>query len=507
MWMKNFLTYDKMDGIPCVSYIISVAGQVNGGSLVGDLGEGLSRYQKQGFCSFHTPGHKGRQEFFNGIDFLGFDLTELPGLDMLHSPSGIIAEAQRQAAGIFGAEETFFLINGGTVGNQAMFLALEDTADKRVVVERSSHRSVMSALVLSGLKPDYVMPTIHPDFNLPLGLNLEKQQIPWQTVSACHVTYPSYYGTAFELNQLLDERMRLGFNTPILVDQAHGSHYLGPLFPPSALKLGADLVLHSCHKTLSALTQSAMLHVQGHRVSRSHLRQSLELLQSSSPSYLLLASLERAGEFALDFERWRCLKEEVEVLHRKVENCLRILSEKDVGSYGIDKVDWSKILINTLGLGVSAPRCVEYLREGYGIEPELWDEENILFMLGIGNMPEDIRWLTKGLESLVSFAHSVHSAESRERMGNDKFIIPPLPHLVLSPRDAFFAHKRQIPLKESLGHIVGETISLYPPGIPVIVMGEQMTHEVLSTLLAAREGRWQGWDGFASQTIWIVEEG
>lgn len=473
---------------------------------MGNLGEGLSRYQEQGFCSFHTPGHKGRQEFFNGLDFLGFDLTELPGLDMLHSPSGIIAEAQKRSAEIFGADETFFLINGGTVGNQAMFLALEDTATKRVVMERSSHRSVMSALVLSGLKPDYVMPIIHPDFNLPLGFEVDKQWIPWQEVAACHVTYPSYYGTGSKLNRLLDERTRLGFNTPILVDQAHGSHYLGPLFPPSALELGADLVLHSSHKTLSALTQSAMLHVQGHRVSRTRLRQSLELLQSSSPSYLLLASLERAGEFALDFGRWECLREEVEELHRKVGMSFRILSQKDVGTYGIHTADWSKILVNTLPVGIPAPRCVEYLREGYGIEPELWDEENILFMLGIGNTPEDIRRLTKGLESLASFARSVGFAELRKRVGNGRCIIPPLPQPVLSPRDAFFAHKRQISLKESLGYIVGETISPYPPGVPIIVMGEQMTYEVLGTLLNAGEGRWQGWDGFKSQTIWIVEE-
>lgn len=472
---------------------------------MGDLGEGLSHYHKQGFCSFHTPGHKGRQEFFNDFKFLGFDLTELPGLDMLHSPKGIIAEALKQAAEIFGAEETFFLINGGTVGNQAMFLALEDTADKHVLVERSSHRSVMSGLVLSGLKPDYLMPIVHPDFNLPLGFNLEKQQISWQEVSACHVTYPSYYGTAFDLSGLLAERMRLGFDTPILVDQAHGSHYLSPLFPPSALKLGADLVLNSCHKTLSALTQSAMLHCQGSRVSRTRLRQSLELLQSSSPSYLLLSSLERAGEFALDLWRWEGLKEAVDDLHRKVGMCFRILSPKDVGTYGIHGVDWSKILINTYPLGVPAPRCVEYLRESFGIEPELWDEENILFMLGIGNTPEDVRWLTKGLESLKDFAPSMGFTEVRNRQEKARGLIPPLPDPVLSPREAFFAHKRQIPLKESLGHIVGETISPYPPGIPVVVMGEEMTHEVLNTLLTAEEGRWQGWDGFESQTIWIVE--
>jgi arginine/lysine/ornithine decarboxylase len=473
---------------------------------LGVLGEGLSTYHKQGYCSFHTPGHKGRQEFFDGLDFPGFDLTELPGLDMLHSPSGVIAEAQKRMAEIFGAEKTFFLINGGTVGNQAMFLALGNIADKRVVVERNSHRSVMSALVLSGLKPEYVIPTIHPDFNLPLGFEAEKQQIPWQEIAACHVTYPSYYGTAFELSQLLDERMRLGFNIPIFVDQAHGSHYLGPLFPPSAVKLGADLVLHSSHKTLSALTQAAMLHVQGERISRTRLRQSLELLQSSSPSYLLLASLERAVDFALDLERWECLQEEVEDLHRKVGMNFRILSQLDVGKYGIHTVDWSKILINTLELGLPAPRCVEYLRSGYGIEPELWDEENILFMLGIGNTPEDIRRLTKGLESLANDTHMIGLTETKRQVRNDRATIPPVPDLMLSPRDAFFAHKRQIPLKESLGKIVGETISPYPPGIPLIVMGEQMTCEVLSMLLTAGEGRWQGWDGIRGQTIWIVEE-
>lgn len=470
-----------------------------------DLGEGLSRYYKQGFCSFHTPGHKGRQEFFNDFDFLGFDLTELPGLDMLHSPQGIIAEAQKRSAEIFGAEETFFLINGGTVGNQAMFLALEDTADRRVVVERSSHRSVMSALVLSGLEPEYVIPTLHPEFNLPLGFEVEEQRIPWQELAACHFTHPSYYGTGFNLNRLLEERTRLGFSTPILVDQAHGSHYLGPLFPPSALKLGADLVLHSSHKTLSALTQAAMLHVQGQRISRTRLRQSLELLQSSSPSYLLLASLEKAGEFALDFGRWESLREEVEELHKRVGASLRILSQKDVGTYGIHTVDWSKILINTSPLGVSAPRCVEYLREGYGIEPELWDEENILFLLGIGNVREDIRRLTQGLESLAGFAHSNGQTASEKRVGYNRCTFSPLPNLVLTPRQAFFSHKRQILLKDSLDHVAGETISPYPPGTPVIVMGEQITSEVLDKLLLTGEGRWQGWEGFQSRKIWIVE--
>lgn len=472
---------------------------------MGDLGEGLSHYHKQGFCSFHTPGHKGRQEFFNGLDFLSFDLTELPGLDVLHAPRGIIAKALQKAAKVFGAEETFFLINGGTVGNQAMFLSLENTAGKPVLLERSSHRSVMSAMVLNGLKPEYVMPVLHPDFNLPLGINLEEQRISWQEISACHFTYPYYYGSAINLKGLLAQRSRMGFEVPVFIDQAHGSHYINDLFPPSALALGADIVLNSCHKTLSALTQSAMLHVQGSRINRTRLRQSLELLQSSSPNYLLLFSLESAGEFALDLWRWELLKEAVDDLHHKVGTWLRILGVKDVGTFGIDAVDWSKILINTASFGVQAPECVEYLRDRFGIEPELWDRENILFMLGIGNTPEDVGRLTQGLESFRDFAASNGLRKSINEPAGRKGLIPPLPSAVLSPREAFFAPKRKIPLKESLGHIVGETISLYPPGIPAVVMGEIMTDEVLTALLVSQGEQYQGWEGFESQTIWIIE--
>ncbi|MDQ7092761.1 amino acid decarboxylase [Desulfosporosinus sp. PR] len=471
---------------------------------MGDLGEGLSHYQRQGFCSFHTPGHKGRQEFFHGLDFCGFDLTELPGLDMLHSPSGIIAQAQRRSAQIFGADETYFLVNGGTVGNQAMFLALTDTT-KQVVVERSSHRSVMSALVLSGFRPQYLNSVIHPEFNLPLGFNAAGQ-FSWSKVSACHVTYPSYYGTGIDLQGLSTERTDLAPHTPLLVDQAHGSHFLNSLFPPSALRLGADLVLHSTHKTLSALTQSAMLHVQGTKVSRTRLRQSLELLQSSSPSYVLLASLERAAEYALEVGRWEILREEVERLHHTVGGRFRILSQKDVGTYGIHSVDWSKILINTLPLGVSASRCVEFLRKEFRLEPELWDEENILFLIGIGNTPEDIRRLRKGLDCLSNKVLALGFEDFKHQDRKDKGIAAALPPQILTPREAFLAPKRQIALRESLGCIVGETISPYPPGIPIIVMGEQMTSEVLETLLAVEKGRWQGWQGFESQTIWIVEE-
>lgn len=470
------------------------------------LGEGLQKYCQLGLRSFHTPGHKGQQEFFRDLDFLKLDLTELPGLDQLSSATGIIARAQQRAALIFGAEESFFLVNGGTTGNQAMFLALGERAEgKKVLVGRQSHKSVMSGLVLTGLVPEFLPPIIHPEFNLPLGVDLDIGETDWEAIVACHLTYPSYYGTIPDLPKLMSNRDRQGAACPILVDQAHGSHYLGPLFPPSALALGADLVLHSTHKTLSALSQAAMLHLQGKRICREKLRQCLEMLQSSSPSYLLLASLELAGEFALASEqRWEVLYEEVENLQGRAGTFLRILNENDAGTYGIKQIDWSKILVNTRSLGKSACACVDYLRQNYGIEPELWDQENILFILGIGNTREDVRVLAKGLQSLADSAAGNQFKDFKP----EKLLLKEYPDLLqrLSPRQAFFAPRKCLPLRESCGQIAAETISPYPPGIPLVVMGEEITPEIVEILLAGVQAKWQGWDGFEKKMIWVVRD-
>lgn len=463
------------------------------------LEEGLVRYAQQKFCSFHTPGHKGKEEFYHDWDFQAYDLTELPGLDMLHSPQGIIAQAQKRAAEIFGAEESYYLINGATAGNQAMLMSLDPALKRQILVGRAAHRSVMSGLVLSGLEPRYVPVIIHPDFNLPLGTDIAEIKQYWSGAAACHLTYPTYYGTTLDLGGLLaDENNAI---PPVLVDQAHGAHYLSPLFPDSALKLGADLVLHSMHKTLSALTQTGILHVQGPKIRRNRLRQSLELLQSSSPSYLFMASLERASEQALVSAPWADLREEVELLHIRLGQRLRLLCPQDAGTYGIHGVDWSKILVNTRQAGLDAPEAVRHLREKFGIEPELWDEENILFLLGMGSTPEDVRLLTKGLESLTVLQQD---RQVRTREWNE---LPDIPPMRMSPRAAFYAGKRQVKLEDSRGCIIGETISPYPPGIPLVIAGEEMTGNVLEALLRGREMRWQGWDGLESGLIWIIEEG
>lgn len=462
------------------------------------LHEGLQQYLNQGLRSFHTPGHKGDSRYFREMNFPEADLTELPGLDMLHAPTGIIAEAQARAAEIYRAETSFFLVNGATVGNQAMFLALGREKGE-VLVERQAHRSVMSALVLTGLTPRYLPATIHPEFNLPLGID-PKHCAPYlRAALAWHFTYPSYYGSLLNLEYFINVRERDFPGLPVLVDQAHGAHYLHDFFPPPALDLGADAVVLSPHKTLSALTQAGLLLLRSSRLDRHRLRQALDILQSSSPSYLLMQSIEQALEFALKRGHWESLREEVSRLHRDTEG-LRLFNSEDEGKYGIWRMDWSKILLNTSNLGVSAPEFVARLRQEHGIEPELWDGENILFVLGIGNTVEDIRVLKRALKRLRDDYRGGFERKARVRCE-----LPPLPPLRRTPREAFYSPKQKISLRDSLGRVSAETISPYPPGVPVIVMGEEITPEVLE-ILHNREVRWQGWQGWRENWLWVLKE-
>jgi arginine/lysine/ornithine decarboxylase len=320
--------------------------------------------------SFHTPGHKGRDDILSRLKFPDHDLTELPGLDMLHNPQGVIADAQKLAADLYRAEETFFLVNGATAGNQAMFLSLAGScAGKRIRIDRRAHRSVIAGLVLSGLEPEYIAPVIHPDFQLPLGLDLQNFCGDSTGIGAFHITSPSYYGTFIDLDNIIKWRNINAPEISILVDQAHGAHLRGSCFPAGAVEQGADLVVHSTHKTLAALTQAGMLHVQGERIDRAALKNSLELLQTSSPSYLLLESLENAAYHLQDF-CWDDLYEEVAALHKELgDGPLRLLNARDIGSYGIEQVDWTKILVNISSLDINVHDFVELLRTNFLLNP------------------------------------------------------------------------------------------------------------------------------------------
>lgn len=475
---------------------------------MGTLTRKLASYSELGMSSFHTPGHKGREDFLSPTVFPGYDLTELPGLDMLHNPQGVIAEAQKRAAQVYGADETFFLVNGATAGNQAMFLSLmSKVKGKKIRIGRQAHRSVIGSLILTGLTPEYIPAVIHPEFNLPLGLNPKKYMDNRGDVGAFHITSPTYYGTVLDLDYIIKCRDQEAPDIPILVDQAHGSHYKGRLFPCGAVLQGADLIVHSTHKTMAALTQAGMLHVKGDRVNRTDLKNALEILQTSSPSYLLMSSLEKAVEQLESSSSWEELYEEADDLQRKLDGRLRILTKKDEGTYGIHKVDWSKILVNVSSLGIDASEAVDILRSSFKIEPELWDRNNILFLLGIGNKPEEVRLLRKALESIVKkfSPKGITRNSCSTKWTCEEIDSIELPPVRLTPREAWLLPKRAVSIKDSLGKIAGETISVYPPGIPLIAAGEEITPAVRSYLLRADQYNWQGWQGYQKGEVRIVD--
>lgn len=469
------------------------------------LSRKLADYNASRMYSFHTPGHKTRKDLLSPIVFPDYDLTELPGLDMLHNPRGIIADAQKQAALAYGAEETFFLVNGATSGNQAMFLTLmPQLKEKKVRIDRRAHRSVIGALIISGICPEYISPVIHPEFNLPLGLDETKFMPREEDIGAVHITSPSYYGSVADLQSVILFRDQEKPDLPVLIDQAHGAHYRGNSFPHNAVRQGADLVVHSTHKTLSSLTQSAMLHVRGDRIERTALKKSLEVLLTSSPSYLLMASLENALNDLAGAGLWDELYAEVIQLQESLNGPLRILTGRDKGQYGIFDVDWSKILLNVSSLRLSAPEAVDILRHSYRIEPELWDENNILFLLGIGNTPQEVKILRQALESLVSGYGTKTKTVQQDKYKIQQEIDFVLPPLRLTPREAWLAPKRVMRVKDSLGQICGETISVYPPGIPLITAGEEITSSVLNCLLQAPMFNWQGWSGYDRGEIQVI---
>ena len=456
-------------------------------------------YVAQNRHAFHTPGHKGGKGLASSLldQSLGaLDLTEIPGLDDLHQPTGIIAEAQLNCASWCGAKASFFLVNGASVGIQAAFLACLGPGDT-VMIPRNAHKSVTAGLILSGARPIYYMPVIHPDFNLPLGINslqVADKIVKTPGLKALVALYPTYYGTTWCLQEV-----REVWHGLLIADEAHGAHFpFSDSMPISALKLGADIVVHSTHKTLGSLTQGAMLHL-GDAAFCYHVRvkQALDLLQTTSPSYLIMASLEGAtyDGYRTGQKHWTGLAARADLLKKKMlARGVRVLNSNDIDTYGIADVDSTKILVST----PSSRTILAALIDNYGIQPELWDENNILFLLGVGDTEESIAYLENALLNTVTSEHVTLTCQT----------LPELPRQCLTPREAYFTEKVAVRLKESVGRVCAETLAPYPPGIPLIVPGEIINAEIVDYITAAKQAdvHWQGNSDPTLQQVMVLKE-
>ena len=440
--------------------------------------EALSRYTQGNPAYFRIPGHRGprginaRFRAFAGDGIFSLDRTETPLLDDLHSPREAIREAQELAADLFGADRTWFSVNGTSAGIQAMMLACASPGEK-IILPRNAHRSCLSGLILGDIRPVYVRPGFITDWEIPGGLragDVRQALAEHPDTKAVLAVSPTYHGLTSDLAGIAEACHEA--RVPLLVDEAHGAHfYFSDALPAGALASGADACAQSTHKVLGALTQASMVHVRGSRVSAERLSAAMKILQTTSPSYLLMASLDCARQdMALHGGEWtdRALNLAA-VLCRGMDDIPGIRYLKAALK------DPARITIDVSGLGLTGFGAKKALFEEHGVDMELADLSSVTGIITGANTKEDIERLLSALRSLASRAPVPPGGRTAVQARPAE---PPQAPAVLMPRQAFFADAKAIPWEQSRGRIAAETIALYPPGIPVVYPGEIITPEV-----------------------------
>ncbi|TZE82143.1 aminotransferase class I/II-fold pyridoxal phosphate-dependent enzyme [Calorimonas adulescens] len=442
--------------------------------MTAPLFDGLLRHIEKNTIPFHMPGHKQGKGILRADEIreniFKIDLTELPDTDNLHNANGIILKAEERAARVFGAKKSFFLVNGTTGGIYAMMLATLQPGDK-LLIERSCHRSSFGGMILSGVNPAYIEPTVDWEDGISVGVSpesVERALLENRDARAVMVTYPNFYGLCMDIKAIADVVHRYG--KILLVDEAHGAHFkFHEDFPITALEAGADMVVQSIHKTLPSFTQSSILHVGSDRIDIDRLIFALRLVQTTSPSYILMSSIDLAIEEVAEHPE---LMEETVRLSRLARERLadtegiRVIDEDITGRYGVACIDPTKLVINVKGLYMTGHRAEEILLKDHNIQVELSDMYNILSMITIGDREEDIIKLVNAVKSL--------------RKNGENKIIPTtfdykVPEIIFNPRDASFMPKRKVALEEAVGRIAGDFLIPYPPGIPYVAPGETIT--------------------------------
>lgn len=450
-------------------------------------------------AAFYTPGHRRGQgaspelQELLGTAALAADLTELPELDNLFAAEGVIAAAQALAALAFGADQTWFLANGSTGGLEAAILATCKPGDT-ILVPRNAHQSIISGLILAGAQPVFLQPDYSEDLGLSLGMAPEtvaRALTDYPESRAVLVVSPTYHGICSDLAAIA--AITHQHPIPLLVDGAHGPHFgFHPDLPAAALSQGADLVVQSTHKVLGALTQAAMLHCRGERVDRDRLGRALQLTQSSSPSYLLLASLDAArhqlataGEslLAKSLRLARDLRHRIEQIPS-----LTVLSKSLLRNYpSVADLDLTRLTVDVSDLGLSGLEADDYLHHQMGVTVELAELHHLTLIINWGNTPEDIQHCHQGLARLSAHQTLVPPLPQAKKLSRES-LSSPYSRPLLSPRQAFFSPHLTLPTPQALGQVSAETISAYPPGIPTLLAGEVITSPALRHLISLKQG-------------------
>lgn len=481
-----------------------------------DLYDKLVDYSQSDVYPFHMPGHKRQvgnpflQEFPNPY---AIDITEIDGFDNLHHAEGIIRESMDRAAKMYGADRSYYLVNGSSCGILSAVCGMTQHGGK-ILMSRNCHKAAYHGVFLNRLRVEYIYPQIIEEFGIQGGLVPEDVEQVLKTdhdIQAVLVVSPTYDGIVSDVEKIV--KICHGCGIPLIVDEAHGAHFrYHKGFPVSALDLGADVVIQSIHKTLPAFTQTSILHVKGDLVDRERLEHYLQIFQSSSPSYLFMAGMERCLKFMeenkgaeeenvgegekgkVEASGKENEKEKTEMTggrsrmdqfyHRLVKlrkelgamKRLRLLEEDSKGKNGVYDLDISKVIISAKGTGINGEELGEWLRRDYHLEMEMCAAEYVTAITTVMDTEEGLRRLRNALLEIDGkLSDRVESQDCGKK--NQRYELKP--ETVMSIADGWEQADKKISLEDSVGRISGEYIYLYPPGIPFVVPGEKISQEVV----------------------------
>lgn len=451
---------------------------------MGELYEGLKEYAQSDYYPLHMPGHK--RQSITELDPYRYDITEIEGFDNLHKPEGILRIAMDRASGMYGTKKTYFMVNGSSGGILSAISACTKKGGK-ILIARNCHKSVYNAIYINELEPVYIYPEYIEEFGINGGITPQAvKNALWENsdIQAVVITSPTYEGIVSDVKRISEIVHK--YNIPLIVDEAHGAHFsMHDELPETAVLCGADIVIQSMHKTLPALTQTALLHLNGNIVDMEQVEKYLSIFQSSSPSYVLMASMDECfdmlisnGEklFNVYMERMKTLKE-----YLKSFTHLKFVDEKLKGRYGVFDTDISKVVVSCRGTGYTGMEMYKEMLDRHHLQLEMASGDYVIAMTSVMDTQEGLLRLFKALADIDRHIRVYGEKKNNISYGEydyrmDKAIV------VKKISDVSECHTETVSLDQAAGKISAEYLFFYPPGIPVVAPGEMITGEIISLI-------------------------
>ena len=451
--------------------------------------EALLKYKEEDNNYYAMPGHKCGKVYENTEEgklflknLINFDVTEVDGMDNFHNPKGIIKEAQQELSNYYQSKKSYFLVNGSTEGNMIMIFSVFNEHDK-IIVERNCHRSIYNSIVLRKLKPIYIKSKISKSYDAPFSIDKEHLfsiMDKNRDAKGILLTYPNYYGLCSNLEEIINKAKE--YNMKILIDSAHGAHFgVCECLPANAVALGADIVVHSAHKTLPSLTQTSFLHVNCNELI-DKVDYYTSVFSTTSPSYLFMASLDYSRYYLQkygksDYEKLITLCNEYRTKINEI-GIFHIVCQKDLEKEFNCSCHRHKVIIDSTRYIINLPRgynghkLLDYLKLNK-IQGEMSDHRSVILLFGTNNVRQDFERLYEVLKKCdINILEDKHTLPIESEIPITKVL----------PWEAIDSEKEKCTIDYAMGRICGQAIVPYPPGIPIIMPGELIEEETVKTI-------------------------